>query len=183
MKKRVLILTGAPGVGKTTVLIRTVDALRAQGESVSGMISREAKEGNVRVGFEIIDLADGKHGWLAHVNQKDGPQVGKYHVNLRDLEEIGVKAIVDAAEKCNVVAIDEVGPMELYSQRFKQAVKQVITSKRLVLAVVHSRARDKLISQMKEREDTAVFTVTLSNRDNLPEVLKAKISEINTFSS
>ncbi len=178
LKKRVLILTGAPGVGKTTVLVRTVDALRAQGESVGGMISSEAREGKIRVGFEILDLANGKQGWLAHINQKDGPQVGKYRVNIGDLEEIGVKAIVDAAEKCNVVAIDEVGPMELFSQRFKQAVKQVVTSKKLVLAVVHAKARDELISQIKEREDTAVFTVTLLNRDNLPGVLIEKISEI-----
>ena len=72
MQKRVLLLTGAPGVGKTTVLIKTVDALKAKGVSVGGMISREAREGNVRVGFEIIDLTNGKHGWLAHINQKNG---------------------------------------------------------------------------------------------------------------
>ena len=69
LQKRVLLLTGSPGVGKTTVLIKTVDALKAKGVSVGGMISREAREGNVRVGFEIVDLTNGKHGWLAHVNQ------------------------------------------------------------------------------------------------------------------
>ena len=71
MQKRVLLLTGNPGVGKTTVLIKTVDSLKAEGISVGGMISREAREGNVRVGFEIIDLTNDKHGWLAHVNQKN----------------------------------------------------------------------------------------------------------------
>ena len=82
MQKRVLLLTGNPGVGKTTVLIKTVNALKAEGISVGGMISREAREGNVRVGFEIIDLTNNKHGWLANINQRTGPQVGKYHVNL-----------------------------------------------------------------------------------------------------
>ena len=99
MQKRVLLLTGAPGVGKTTVLIKTVDALKAKGVSVGGMISREAREGNVRVGFEIIDLTNGKHGWLAHINQKSGPQVGKYHVNLADLEKIGAAAITRRSTK------------------------------------------------------------------------------------
>jgi nucleoside-triphosphatase len=91
-----------------------VDALKAEGFSVGGMISREVREGNVRVGFEILDLTNSKHGWLAHVNQKNGPQVGKYHVNLDDLEEIGSKAIIDAAEKCDVVAVDEVGPRNCF---------------------------------------------------------------------
>jgi len=166
-----MLLTGAPGVGKTTVLIRTVEALKAQGVSAGGMISREAREGKARVGFEIIDLTNNKHGWLAHVNQKSGPQVGKYHVNLQDLENIGAKAIVEAVEKCAVVAIDEIGPMELFSQSFKQAVRQALDSGKLVLAVVHARANGPLINEAKQREDTKIFTVTLADRDNLPEKL------------
>jgi nucleoside-triphosphatase len=167
-----MLLTGAPGVGKTTVLIKTADALKAQGVSVGGMISREAREGNARVGFEITDLTNNKRGWLAHVNQKVGPQVGKYRVNLQDLENIGAKAIVEAVEKCAVVAVDEIGPMELFSQRFKQAVKQALDSRKLVLAVVHAKAKDPLINEAKQREDAEIFTVTLANRDGLPEKLR-----------
>ena len=178
MRKRVLLLTGNPGVGKTTVLIKTVDALKAEGYSVGGMISREAREGNIRIGFEIIDLTNSKHGWLAHINQQNGPQVGKYRVNLEDLENIGAKAIVEAAEKCGVIAIDEIGPMELFSHKFKQAVKQALESRKLVLAVVHGKARDPLITQAKQRVDAEIFTVTLANRDNLPEELKKQALEI-----
>jgi nucleoside-triphosphatase len=101
-----------------------------------------------------------------------GPQVGKYHVNLQDLERIGAKAIVEAVEKCAVVAVDEVGPMELFSQRFKQAVKQALDSRKPVLAVVHAKARDPLINEAKQREDAEIFTVTLANRDGLPEKLR-----------
>jgi len=175
LQKRVLLLTGAPGVGKTTVLIKTVDALKAKGVGVGGMISREAREGNVRVGFEIIDLTNGKHGWLAHVDQKNGPQVGKYHVNVGDLEKIGATAIAEATKKCVAVAIDEIGPMELFSQQFKQAVKRALESKKLVLAVVHSKAKDFLISETKQREDAEIFLVTLANRDLIAEEI-AKIA-------
>ena len=169
MQKRVLLLTGNPGVGKTTVLIKTVEALKAEGISVGGMISREAREGNMRVGFEIIDLTNNKHGWLAHINQRTGPQIGKYHVNLEDLENIGATAIVEAVEKCDVIAIDEIGPMELFSQKFKQAVKQALESRKVVLAVVHGKARDPLINEAIQREDSEIFTVTLANRDKLAE--------------
>jgi nucleoside-triphosphatase len=174
LRKRVLVLTGVPGVGKTTVLIKTVDALKTKDMRVGGMISREVREGNVRVGFEILDLTNFKHGWLAHVNQKNGPQVGKYHVNLDDLEEIGAKAIIDAIEKCDVVAVDEVGPMELYSLKFKQAVEKALDSQKLVLAVVHAKARDPLLTEMRERGDLEVFIVTLANRKVLPEALTSK---------
>ena len=176
MQKRVLLLTGVPGVGKTTVLIKAVDALKAQGVSVGGMISREAREGNVRIGFEIMDLTNSKHGWLAHVNQRTGPQVGKYHVNLQDLENIGAKAITEAMEKCDAVAIDEIGPMELFSQKFKQAVKQALESKKLVLAVVHAKAKDPLIGEAKQRADAEIYTVTMANRDDMPSKITRAIA-------
>ncbi|MGA3060190.1 MAG: NTPase [Candidatus Bathyarchaeia archaeon] len=169
MQKRVLLLTGAPGVGKTTVLIKTVEALKADEIKVGGMISREAREGNVRVGFRLIDLTNNNQGWLAHINQKEGPEVGKYHVNLEDLENIGVTAIADAEKKSEVVVIDEIGPMELFSQKFKQAVKQVLESGKLVLAVIHEKANDQLIKESIQREDSEVFTVTFANRDKLAE--------------
>ena len=156
------------------MLIKAVDALKAKGFTVGGMISREAREGNVRIGFEILDLTNSKHGWLAHVNQRSGPQVGKYRVNLEDLEKIGATAIAGAIEKCDVIAIDEIGPMELFSQKFKQAVKQALESRKLVLAVVHGKARDPLVNEAKMRVDAEIFTVTLSNRDRLPEELTKK---------
>lgn len=83
MAKRILLLTGSPGVGKTSVLLRIVESLKAKGYGVGGMISREVRVGGGRVGFEILDLNTGRTGWLAHVTQKHGPQVGRYRVTYQ----------------------------------------------------------------------------------------------------
>jgi nucleoside-triphosphatase len=176
---RVWLLTGAPGVGKTTVLSKTVDILKGRGVSVGGMVSREARDCCTRLGFEVIDIANGKKGWLAHVDQKKGPQVGKYRVNLADLEAIGVEAITQATANCEVVAIDEIGPMELFSQKFKAAVAYALESAKPVLAVVHAKAHDPLIAAAKGRADAEVLVVTADNRDGLPmqlaqQLLKAR---------
>jgi nucleoside-triphosphatase len=176
--KRVLLITGSPGVGKTTVLTKTVDVLRERGCRVGGMLSREVREEGVRVGFEIMDLSSHKRGWLAHVNQKTGPQVGKYRVNLADLENVGAKAIVDAVEDCDVIAIDEIGPMELFSEKFRNAVKTALQSSKLVIAVVHWKAKDKLVNDVKAREDAETLTVTPENRETLSKTIvnKAELS-------
>jgi nucleoside-triphosphatase len=79
---RVFLLIGQPGVGKTTVLAAVVGELRSRGISAGGMLSREVREGSVRVGFEIVDVAAAKVVCLANVNQKTGPYVGKYRVDL-----------------------------------------------------------------------------------------------------
>jgi nucleoside-triphosphatase len=170
-------LTGSPGVGKTTVLMKTVEALKERGYSVGGMVSREVREGGVRVGFEIVDVNSSRRGWLAHVNQKAGPQVGKYRVNIRDLEDIGASTIVDAIESCGIVAIDEIGPMELFSGKFKEAARKALESRKVVLVVVHWKAQDRLILAAKNREDADSVIVTVENRERLPEVLAEKVVE------
>ena len=177
MGKRVLLVTGSPGVGKTTVLLRVVEALKARGYSVGGMVSREVRSCGKRSGFEVLDLADGRRGWLAHVSQKSGPQVGKYRVNLEDLNSIGAKAIMEAVDKCDVIAIDEIGPMELFSEKFKEAVRRAVEGGKLVVGVVHWKARDRLIEEVKKREDTEVFVVTYENRNKLHETIIKRAME------
>ena len=167
LRKRVLLLTGSPGVGKTTLLVKVIDVLKAKGYSVGGMISREVRSCGTRVGFEILDLTSGKRGWLAHVDQKTGPQVGKYRVNLKDLDSVGVEAILKATRESDVIAIDEIGPMELFSENFRRAVREAVESGKLVVGVVHSKARDRLVDAVKTRQDAEVFTVTLKNREKL----------------
>ena len=161
-------------MGKSTVLARTVSVLRGRAVSIGGMFSREVREGNARLGFEIVDVASAKVGWLAHVNQQGGPQVGKYHVNLGDLESVGVQAINTAVEHSDVVVIDEIGPMELFSQKFKEIAQKALESSKLVIAVVHWRAQDKLVVDAKSRADAEVFTVTTQNRETLHEAVVEK---------
>jgi nucleoside-triphosphatase len=177
MRKRVLLLTGSPGVGKTTVLLRVIEELKARGYSVGGMISQEVRSHGTRVGFEILDLGSGRRGWLAHVDQKSGPSVGRYRVNLADLGGLGVAAILKAVEGLDVVAIDEVGPMELFSEKFRDAVNKACESRKLVLGVVHWKARDRLIDELKAREDAELFLVSHMNRNELHEVIVDKAVE------
>ncbi|MFB3889938.1 MAG: NTPase [Candidatus Bathyarchaeia archaeon] len=177
MRKRVFLLTGSPSVGKTTVLAKAVELLKAQGYSVGGMLSREVREGGVRVGFEILDPASGRWGWLAHVNQKNGPLVGKYRVNLSDLEGIGAQAILDALAKSDVVAVDEIGPMELFSAKFKEATRKALANDKPVLAVVHWKAQDRLVLEAKSRLDAETKVVTMENRELLPAALASATVE------
>lgn len=175
--KRILLLTGNPGIGKTSILLKVVECLKAKGYGVGGMISREVRSEGARVGFEILNLNSSRRGWLAHVNQKTGPQVGRYRVNMEDLDGLGVSAIMEAVEKSDVVAVDEIGPMELFSEKFKEAVNRVVESGKLAVGVIHRNARDRLINDLKRREDTALYVVTHENRDNLHEVIAKEAVE------
>ena len=173
--KRHIFITGRPGIGKTSVLLKAVGVLKTRGYKVGGMVSREVRESGVRVGFEIIDFETGRKGWLAHVNQPTGPQVSKYRVNLNDLNAIGASSILNAVANGDVVVVDEIGPMELFSPAFKEAVTQAIKSEKPVLGTVHHRARDPLVTAIRAREDAKILEVTYENRRSLHNLIIDKV--------
>jgi nucleoside-triphosphatase len=175
MKKRLFLITGSPGVGKTTVLMKTVDVLKAKGYFVGGMVSRDVRSAGSRIGFELTDLSSGRSGWLARVDQKQGPIVGKYRVNLEDLGGLGANAIMQAVEKSDVIVIDEIGPMELFSPQFKQSVTKTLQSIKPAVCTVHWNMKNQLVEETKRRVDAETFVVTYENRDHLHEQLAERI--------
>lgn len=162
-------------MGKTTVFLRTVGDLRARGVEVGGMSTAEIRRAGVRIGFEVRDLSSGKSGVLAHVGLSSGPRVGKYRVNLRDLEEIGVKAIMEALTKTRVVAIDEVAPMELSSGSFVEALTKVVQSGKPLLGTLHFRAGGRAVSMIRKNPSSEIIEVTRGNREDLHRAVSAKV--------
>ncbi|MEM2850777.1 MAG: NTPase [Candidatus Bathyarchaeia archaeon] len=171
-----IFITGLPGIGKTTVILRAIQKLETMGFRVGGMISQEVREGGVRIGFELIDLTSNRRGWLAHVNQPIGPKVSRYRVNLKDLTEIGVAAICKAVEISDFVVIDEVGPMELYSDEFQAAVKLALESPKPLIGTIHLKARHPLVNYIRKKAE--IYTVTFENREELPKLIVNKIAAI-----
>ncbi|AAM06769.1 NTPase [Methanosarcina acetivorans] len=161
-----IAVTGSPGVGKSTVVAKTAEKLAEKpGFKIGGIRTAEIRKEGHREGFSIRDLATGKTGILSHV-KGSGPRLGKYHVNLDDLERIGANAVRNALA-CDLVVIDEIGPMELISQSFVSAVEEVLESDKPVLAVLHHSSRHPLAQRF--RKGFEVLTVDKGNRDELPE--------------
>jgi len=173
--KRLIFVTGPPGVGKTSVLLRTVNGLKNRGYEIGGMISREVREGGVRVGFEIMDFSTEQRGWLAHINQPTGPKISKYRVNLTDLDAIGVGSILDAIRNADIIIVDEIGPMELFSSAFRDSVVRAVESNKPVLGTIHFGLRDSFINSIKTREDAEIFEVTYENRETLHNLIIDKV--------
>ena len=173
--KRLIFVTGPPGVGKTSVLLRAVNGLKDRECEIGGMVSREVREGGVRVGFEIMDFSTGQRGWLAHINQPAGPKIGKYRVNLTDLDAVGVSSILDAIRNADIIIVDEIGPMELFSSAFRDAVVRAVESNKPVLGTIHFGLRDSLVNSIKKREDMEILEVTYENRETLHNLIIDKI--------
>lgn len=165
------LVTGPPGSGKTSVLERAMSILRGFGFRAGGIYCPEVREGGIRVGFKIIDIMTGEERILAHVKQHNGPQVSKYRVNVANVDELSESAIGRALREADFVVIDEIAPMELYSDGFRRAVRSALDSPKPLLAVIHQRTTAGFIGEVKSREDVKIFEVTPTTRAALPEQL------------
>ena len=172
-----IFLTGEPGCGKTTVMKKTAELLVARGFKVGGMTSKEVRERGMRKGFCVEDFITHEEGILAEVGLADGPRVGKYLVNLQDLDAIGVRAIQRATEAADVILIDELGPMELHSDRFIGSVREALSSSKHVLATIHKRTKHPFVTAVKSNPAFTIFEVTTDNREELPVHIVEKIHD------
>lgn len=163
-----IFITGKPGCGKTSLIKEILKELKLKAE---GFYTSEIRENGERVGFRISSL-DGKEGILAHKNLKTGPRVGRYRVNLRDLEEIGVKSILESLKENKLVIIDEIGKMEMKFQRFRDIIQIALESKNKVLGTIKVTT-DPFTDEIKKRKDTKIFYLT---RENSGEIKKEIIS-------
>lgn len=147
---------------------KTSDILTSRGTKPGGIISGEIRRGGVRIGFSLEDLMTHETGVLAHVDQKDGPRVGKYRVNLPDIQRVGVNAIRRAIAEAEVIIVDELGPMELHSMPFILTVEMALASSKRFVGTIHKRASHYLVTAIKSNPTYRIIEVTPDNREQMP---------------
>lgn len=173
--KRIWLLTGEPGSGKTTTIMKIVNTVRAKGYSIGGVVALEKRVKGVRVGFDMVDLLSGNKETLASVEQKTGPRVGKYRVNLKGLADLAAKALIEAAQRCDLIVCDEIGPMELVSPEFRKAVKEVVSSGKPMIGVIHKRLRDPLADELRSSIDVEVVEIDFYRSDDAAQRISEAI--------
>lgn len=157
-----ILITGSPGVGKTTLIRRVLEEMSGE---VGGFYTEEIREKGIRKGFKVTNF-DGQEGVLAHVDIESPFRVGKYGVDIEVFEWLGVSAVERAVREEKTVVIDEIGKMELHSARFRSAVLSALDGGSLVLATI-GRISDPFVEEIKRRKDVHLLVVTPGNRDAL----------------
>jgi nucleoside-triphosphatase len=163
----VCLLTGSPGTGKTTVIRQAIAGSEIK---VGGFYTEEIRSGGIRQGFRIVTL-DGQDAILAHVDNPSRYRVSKYGVDLQNLDNIGVAAINRAIEESDLIVIDEIGKMELFSTRFSEAVLKAINSGKKVLGTIMLNPYP-FADDIKRHRNVKIVELTRANHDRvLKEIL------------
>ncbi len=172
-KSAKILLTGLPGCGKTTAIMKIMDTLDCG--KVAGFYTQEIRQNNIRRGFCWKRL-DGAEGILAHVDIKGRFKVGKYGVDIAGFEEAVVPVLDADRTDVELFVIDEIGKMECFSEKFVVAVRRLFASEKSVLATVAKKGAG-LISEVKNYPNNELFNLTSASR----EKTVAEILEILSF--
>jgi len=166
-----IFVTGMPGIGKTTLVLKITEELQKRSFKVGGMITQEVRERGRRVGFKIKALDTNEEGILAWVGE-GYPRVGKYVVNVEDLNRVGVSAIRRAIQNADIIIIDEIGAMEFKSREFAKAVEEALKSEKSLLATLHRRWMDKFRGKGK------LYILTVENRERMREEILHELLKV-----
>ena len=158
---------------------RIHDHYKNKGLTVDGMVTREVRKGDERIGFKITDLSSGAEGWLARVGDSVGPRIGRYSVDSEDLEEIGVGALKRATERSSdLVLVDEIGPMEMTSSAFRGTLAKLLSAGRNVIATVKYGS---LYPEIERSPEFAKAVRLEISRDNREEVIQRILSIVDAW--
>ncbi|KAA8547592.1 hypothetical protein F0562_004021 [Nyssa sinensis] len=180
------LVTGPPGVGKTTLIIKVLESLKISNPDlkVQGFYTREIREGTERVGFEVV-TSDGRKGPLASTKNSSveslrWPTVGRYRVDVASFESLALPEL-QVKEDTDLFIIDEVGKMELYSSSFFPAVLKILESNTPVLASipVPKFGRDiPGVARLKNHPGATIFTLNTINRDAIKEHIYSQLVDL-----
>src|SRR5947209_17448563 len=97
--KSAYLVTGQPGIGKTTMIRQVVSTMRLR---AAGFYTEDLRMGGAREGFRVVTL-DGEIGLLAACGHPADVTVSKEGVELAALERVGVAALRRALDRGHVM--------------------------------------------------------------------------------
>jgi nucleoside-triphosphatase len=157
-----ILITGAPGCGKTTLFKRLAKEL-GHFQPV-GFYTQEIREKGVRRGFALTSL-DGQKGLLAHVDLPTDFRVGRYGVDVAGFEAF-IRRIPFSGKAAELLMIDEIGKMECFSREFQRLILDTLDSEKTFIATIALKGTG-LAAKIKNRDDIHLFEIPRQNQDTI----------------
>jgi nucleoside-triphosphatase len=167
MLHKITLLTGEPRIGKSTAIKKIISLFDAG--SLTGFYTEEVRDNGHRVGFMIKTL-DGNQSMLASISSDSELRIGRYGVHKEVFEELCLPCISDGMKSGKTLIIDEIGPMQMYSDKYKELLLHLADVNYPTIGTIFYNSYP-WIDDLKVRKNIELIELTLENRDNVPLAL------------
>ena len=163
----IVLLTGRPGIGKSTALSRIADMLGRR--RCAGLLAKEILRDGERIGFSSYGLRCKESVVLAHKEIRTGRYIEDFGVDPEALDGLCEKESAAAEDKeVRLVVLDEIGRMQMMSEGFKRLLEKTADSSRHLIATICLEDEIEYIREFKKREGVRLFVLDEENREEIP---------------
>ena len=130
-----VIVTGPSGSGKTTLCQKVLSLASACGLDCAGVLSPARFLDGRKVGIDLLDVRRGQVLPLAEADDQPGPiRTAAYRFHPHAM--VWGSTTIDTATPCDLLLIDELGPLELVRGEGWVGALEILRAGRFRLAVV-----------------------------------------------
>ena len=193
MKK--ILLTGQPKSGKSYLLKKLINELQKNKQNqINGIITNELQFMGNRIGIQVRDINSNSEE--VHIlaikkfhnkkyNNKSAKILSSYLVDPKIFEKIAIPIINNSIKLSlkkipNLLIIDEIGKMELFSSKFKKKIKELFEEQKdplvseylQILATVPISEDVPFVEKLKLQNDVEIIIIDKENRNKQYKKLK-----------
>ena len=171
---KLYIISGERKAGKTTFCRRVIDAARTAGWQVSGVLSPAVFCQGEKTGINLLDLKTGLEQQMARVRRPDEDTAFSLNWIFDPSQLKRGNEILKKAVPCDLLVIDELGPLELRHKQGWQAGIKILHEGhyRLALLVIRPELLDKALEywpqaaviQIRENENNITALQEIQER-------------------
>lgn len=177
MRKNIL-LTGIPRSGKSTLLNKVIKEIFYK----KGFVTDEVRQNGERIGFDIATTS-GQRYIFSRLNEESPFKVPSAS-NPKNFYGVRINEIDRAVDECykfterDLLYLDEIGQMELYSKKFKELCSRYLDSQNTSISTISRFYVDDFIESIKKRKDIILVEISPENREQKLIFVKKLLGKI-----
>jgi len=159
-----ILITGPPRSGKSTLILKLLGYFTQYNIPTSGFITPEVREYGKRIGFDIENISTKEKVKLAREgNFETRFKLGKYSVFKEEFETFIEDLFALEKKKRDLIIIDEIGKMELFSIKFQDIIRELFSSNLMIIATIGLTLKHPIKSYLLKIPEIQLFNLTRQN--------------------
>lgn len=177
MSAKILII-GPPKCGKSTLIEKLISYFKQKRIEIHGFITPEVRENQKRIGFDVRNIYSETDYKLARKGNYDTKyNLGSYSVFIKEFEEMLDDFQKEEKSEEDLIIIDEIGKMELFSHKFQNLIKELFSSSFPIIATIGLNLKHDLKEELLKNPDMTLLRLNRNNQEKVFEkIIKSNFS-------